>query len=93
MVYVGANDGMLHAFDADTGIEQFGVIPKAALENMGELPYRLYPHRFYVDGEPVVTDAKLGGSWKTVLAGTTAAGGRSVFMLNIDNPPGFGRTT
>ncbi|MEP6633233.1 MAG: PilC/PilY family type IV pilus protein, partial [Luteimonas sp.] len=89
MVYAGANEGMLHAFDAQTGVEQFGFIPNGVLDNMGDLGSRFYPHRFYVDGDPVVTDAKIGGAWSTVLVGTTAAGGRSVFALNVDNPAGF----
>ena len=88
-VYVGANEGMLHAFDALTGVEQFAFIPNGVLGDMGELGGRYYPHRFYVDGDPVVTDAKIAGSWSTVLVGTTAAGGRSVFALNVDNPAGF----
>lgn len=90
MVYVGANEGMLHAFDAETGVENFGFIPQAALVNMGDLPSKYYPHRFYVDGDPVVTDAKVGGAWKTVLVGTTAAGGRSIFALDVSAPGSFG---
>jgi type IV pilus assembly protein PilY1 len=56
---------------------------------MGDLAYRLYPHRFYVDGDPVISDVKAGGSWRTALVGTTAAGGRSVFALDISAPAAF----
>ncbi len=89
MVYVGGNDGMLHAFRANNGVEAFGFIPKGVLSNMGDLPFRLYPHRFYVDGNPVISDVKVGGSWRTALVGTTAAGGRSVFALDIRTPTTF----
>lgn len=37
MVYVGANDGMLHGFNATSGVEQFAYIPQTALGHMGNL--------------------------------------------------------
>lgn len=98
MVYVGANDGMLHAFDGKTGIERFAYIPTTALGHMGNLlfPYRVddkndqtFSHRYYVDGPITVSDARIGSSWKTVLVGTAGAGGRSVFALNVSSPTGF----
>lgn len=89
VVYVGANDGMFHAFDAETGNEQFAYVPNSALSNLGQLPRQEYAHRYYVDGTPVVADAKYDGSWHTVAVGTTGAGGRSVFALNVDSPDAF----
>lgn len=97
MVYVGANDGMLHAFDgrSDTtgGIERFAYIPHAVLGHMGNLLYPLDPteddqkfqHRYFVDGPVVVTDAYYGSGWKTVLMATTGAGARGAFMLNVSD--------
>ena len=108
VVYVGANDGMLHAFNANTvpcsgdtsvacaaggaGAEMFAFIPQASLRRMGELalPDALYEHRYYVDGQITVTDAKDGSTWKTVLAATMGGGGRSVFALDVSNPGSFG---
>lgn len=100
MVYVGANDGMFHAFDgratgATMGQEVFAYIPATALGHMGNLLYPYNPtdgndqkfqHRYYVDGPVAVSDAHFGGSWKTVVVGTTGAGGRSVFAMDVTNP-------
>ncbi|MDG2518903.1 pilus assembly protein [Lysobacter soli] len=91
-VFVGANDGMLHAFHGDTGVELFGYIPSAAVGYMGNLLFPSSPnfeHRYYVDGPVVVSDARLGTTWKTVLVGTAGAGARSVFGLDVTNPSSF----
>ena len=37
MVYVGANDGMLHAFDADTGQELFAYVPSTVIPHLRQL--------------------------------------------------------
>lgn len=65
MVYVGANDGMLHAFDARTGEEAFAYVPEglygtAAEPGLGKLSDPLYAHRYYVDGSPFVADLYMG---------------------------------
>lgn len=99
VVAVGANDGMFHVFDARTtssgGNELFAYIPATALGHMGNLlfPYRSlygndqkFKHRYYVDGPVNISDAYFGGGWKTVAVGTSGAGGRSVFALDITNP-------
>ena len=91
-VFVGANDGMLHAFHGDSGVELFGYIPSAAVGYMGNLLFPSSPnfeHRYYVDGPVVVSDARLGTTWNTVLVGTAGAGARSVFGLNVTNPSSF----
>ncbi len=91
-VFVGANDGMLHAFHGDTGAELFGYIPATAVGYMGNLLFPASPsfeHRYYVDGPVVVSDARLGTTWNTVLVGTAGAGGRSAFGLNVTTPSSF----
>ena len=90
MVYVGANDGMLHAFDALTGEERFAYVPQAVIPNLKELKETDYSHRFYVDGSPIAIDAFLGSSWRTVLVGSTGAGGKSMFALDVTDPDAFG---
>lgn len=90
-VYVGANDGMLHAFDAATGEEKFAFIPSDVISRLSTLSASKYNtdsslHRFFVDGTPVVSDAYFGGAWHTVLVGTLGAGGREIFALDITNP-------
>ncbi|MCB1777976.1 MAG: pilus assembly protein PilY, partial [Candidatus Competibacteraceae bacterium] len=86
MLYVGANDGMLHAFNASTGVEQFAFIPNAALANLASLSATNYSHKYFIDGSPIIGDAKIGGNWKSVLIGTTGAGGRAVFALDVTDP-------
>lgn len=92
MVVVGANDGMLHGFNASMaengngGQELFAFIPNGVFANLINLTSPTYSHRYYVDGTPRVSDAWLGNSWKTIVAGTTGAGGRSVFALDITDP-------
>lgn len=89
MLYVGANDGMLHAFNAQTGVEQFAYIPKAVFSNLSSLPDPTYNHKYFVDGSLIVSNVQINGVWKSILIGTTGAGGRSVFALDVTNPNGF----
>lgn len=85
MVYIGSNDGMLHAINGTTGVEEFAYIPKAVMSNLPLLSRTTYGHRFYVDGTPNVGDYYDGG-WKTALVGTTGAGGRAVFAMDVTVP-------
>ncbi|MFK3799915.1 pilus assembly protein [Pseudomonas sp. NPDC088444] len=90
-VYVGANDGMLHAFDTTTGVEKFAFIPSAVIANLATLTNKDYNtnsslHRYYVDSTPVIGDVYFSGAWHTILVGTLGAGGREVFALDITNP-------
>lgn len=87
-VYVGANDGMLHAFD-DTGNETFAYIPNGVLSNMAWLADPNYTHRYYVDGAMTLSDVLIDGSWQSVLVGAAGAGGKSVFAINTSNPSSF----
>lgn len=91
-VYVGANDGMLHAFNANpaTGQETFAYVPAGVYNNLAELANPDYNHKYYVDGTPVVTDAFIGGNWRTVLVSGLRGGGQSIFALDVTNPDAFG---
>lgn len=89
MLYVGANDGMLHAFNANSLTESFAFIPNAVFANLSALTATNYGHKFYVDGSPKSGDAYIGGGWKTVLVSGLRAGGKSVFALDVTNPSGF----
>jgi len=91
-IYVGANDGMLHAFDAATGAERFAFIPSAVIKNLPVLTASDYgqeggtPHRYFVDGSPVARDVYFDGQWRKVLLGSLGAGGRAVFALDVTDP-------
>lgn len=93
-IFVGANAGILHAFDArDTaagGTELFGFIPNASLRNMGRLVSQNYVHQYYVDGSMRIADAYINSAWRSVLVGSVGVGGRSVFALDVSNPSSFG---
>lgn len=92
VVVVGANDGMLHGFNAssgaDAGKELFAYVPSDIMGNLAELTENSYTHRYYVDGSPRVADAWLGSSlgWRTLAVGSTGAGGESIFALDITDP-------
>jgi len=70
MIYVGANDGMLHAFSAapaEAGgppslVEKFAYIPDAVFDNLPNLASDEYTHKYYVDGTPTVMDVFFDGS-------------------------------
>jgi len=89
IIYIGANDGMLHAIDAATGQERFAYIPNGVFANLVNLvdPYYNASHLFYVNGSPQAADVQFASdsTWHTVLAGTEGAGGKSVFALDITN--------
>ncbi len=95
MVYAGANDGMLHGFNAATGNEMFAYVPHSVIPNMPALDNPNYLHTFYVDGPVYVGDAYFGSNgsaaaWHSVLLGTTGAGGPGVFALDVTSPDSFG---
>ncbi|MBA4728165.1 MAG: pilus assembly protein PilY [Pseudomonas sp.] len=85
-VYVGGNDGMLHGFNALTGVEEFAFVPSAVFPKLNKLTGTNYSHEFYVDGSPVVADVYNGTEWRTILVGTLKAGGKSIFALDITTP-------
>jgi len=53
MVYVGTNDGMLHAFNDCDGTEAWAFIPDNLLPNLSALAERPATHSYYVDASPV----------------------------------------
>lgn len=91
MVYVGSNDGMLHAFNDETGEEDFAYMPGLLFDDESAygvqyLASKNYAHLPYVDGSPKVQDVYIGGEWKTYLVGTLRGGGRGIFTLDITDP-------
>lgn len=98
MLYVGANDGMLHAFCASTtgtctaGVERFAFIPNGVFSRLINLTQPAYnaAHKFYVNGSPVVADVQFkvaDTNWHTLLLGGLNNGGNSVYALDITTPP------
>ncbi|WP_413701423.1 pilus assembly protein [Psychromonas sp. KJ10-10] len=99
MIYVGANDGMLHAFNAsltstDAGQEAFAYIPGIlySSEDQAGLHYladKTYAHQFYVDLTPTVSDVYIENAWHTILIGGLRSGGKGIFALDISAPDNF----
>jgi type IV pilus assembly protein PilY1 len=87
-VYVGANDGMLHAFDATDGGEKWAYIPSTLIPQLYKLADAAYGanHQFYADGPIIVGDAYNGSAWKTVLVGGLGRGGRGYYAIDVTNP-------
>lgn len=104
MIYVGGNDGILHGFDADTGVEKIAYIPSALYRGakLSKLTAADYgktsnPHAYYVDGTPnvgdICADSCAGANnWKTILVGGLGGGGQGVYALNVSRPEDFSET-
>ena len=99
MIYVGANDGMLHGFDASTGQEKIAYLPSMVFSssgNLNKLTSASYVHQYYVDGSPTVGDAYSTfayncasvACWRTVLVSGLGGGGKGVFALDVTDPDG-----
>lgn len=91
MIYVNANDGMMHGFLVSSGVEQFAYIPNETVSKLNKLTDKDYVtnHTYLVDGQLKAGDAKLGDTWKTILLGSTGAGGKTVFALDVTDPANF----
>ena len=88
-IFVGANDGMLHAFNAGTGAEQFAYVPGGVdLANLASLSDPQYVHKWFVDG-PVVVSTQTQTPGTNYLVGSLGRGGRGVFGLDVSDPSGF----
>ena len=104
VVYVGANDGMLHGFNACevgftyatnivcttamAGTEVIAYVPTSVYPNLRKLTEQSYntSHLYFVDGSPMVGDAFVNGSWRSVLVGGLNSGGKGYFALDVTNP-------
>lgn len=88
MIYVGSNDGMLHAFEAMTGNEKMTFIPNAVYTDGTEKKFvnltdPNYDHRYFVDGSASVSDAFDGSVWQSYLLFGLGRGGKSVSAINV----------
>lgn len=100
LVYVGANDGILHGFDALTGEEVFGYVPNKIIDgtqgfhnDLDDFTSPFYQHDYFVDLSPRISDSYVKGStgaasraWNTILLGGLGAGGKGYFALNVTHP-------
>lgn len=88
-LFVGANDGMLHAINSATGEVEFSYIPAGldfgALATLSDPEYR---HKFFVDGGVDVT-TRAQGKGKNILVASLGRGGKGVFALDVTDPATF----
>ena len=89
VVYVGANDGLLHAFDAKNGNELWAFLPpmllskmRSAISSKSGQSVSIYG----VDGSPIVKDIFYNNRWRTVLLAGIGRGGRGYFALDVTDP-------
>ena len=99
VVYVGGNDGMLHAFSGSNGKELFGYIPGSVFTNLPALSALNFQHKYFVDGTPMTGDFEKTGStaaaplWGTLLVGGLGAGGKGFYALDITSQSSFATDT
>jgi type IV pilus assembly protein PilY1 len=96
LVIVGANDGMLHAFNATNGNEEWAFIPSSLWNKLSLLGQDPYTHQNYVDGTPTIADAYIASKdtsgtstsadWHTILVCGLREGGRSYFAMDVTDP-------
>ena len=88
-VYLQANDGMVHAFDAASGAELFAYLPQALQSYWPRLVTSAHAAGPYAEGALAAGDALVRGAWKTVLAGALGSAAQGVFALDISDPGRF----
>jgi type IV pilus assembly protein PilY1 len=85
MIYVGANDGMLHCFDDQDGEERWSFVPQDLLSNLSLL-YTPTSLQYFVDGSPVVYDYVDGsGNNNKLLIVGERRGGTNYTALDISD--------
>lgn len=85
-LYVGANDGMLHAFNATNGKELFAYVPSILnFDNLRDISRGDYSHNWFVDGPITVSSRKLTPN-QNILVGTLGRGGTGLYALDVSNP-------
>lgn len=93
MLYVGANDGMLHGFAAVDGREKLAYVPLGLHSRLARLTDPAYIHAYFVDGSPFTADLFTDGAWKTYLAVFLGAGGKGYAVLDVTDPSRFASQT
>jgi type IV pilus assembly protein PilY1 len=95
MVYVAANDGMLHAFNGTSdkvagGEESWAIIPREVLPRLHRLADTNWSklHEYTVDGTPTVGDVydPLAKEWRTIMVAPLNKGGRAYYAIDITDP-------
>ena len=89
VIFVNANDGMLHAFYDTDGKEAFAYIPGFVAGALNQIPDQDYAHFSINDSTPAVAEAFVGSQWRSVLVSGVGAGGQGLYALDVTNPETF----
>jgi type IV pilus assembly protein PilY1 len=95
-VFVGSNDGMLHAFDASVGTanagrERWAYVPSMLIPRLSALADPAYAHGYYVDGSANAGFVQHGA--RRILVGALGAGGKGLYALDITGDAGLAPRT
>jgi type IV pilus assembly protein PilY1 len=95
-VFIGSNDGMLHAFKGSDGsvagsggTELFGFIPAESVSRLKNRTQPAYTHEYFVDGAITVTPKTATTGNKNYLFALLGRGGKGLFSLDVTNPSSF----
>jgi type IV pilus assembly protein PilY1 len=83
-IYVGANDGMFHAFNSSTGVEKYAFVPyeaQARLKNLAATNYAT-AHEYFVDGDVSIAFKTTQTNSTKYLYSLLGRGGKGLFSAN-----------
>ncbi|MGE5198242.1 MAG: PilC/PilY family type IV pilus protein, partial [Rhodospirillaceae bacterium] len=85
LAFVGANDGMMHAFDARTGMEVWAYVPFNLLPKLKALRegQAVGSYQYFVDSSAKIADVKVGDKWRTYLMFGQGPGGTFYQTLDV----------
>lgn len=98
VLWVGANDGMLHGLDADSGMPLLSYVPSPLVARLGTaLAASNRDPVALMDGSPFTGDVLVSSArgfnpsgatkaWHTYLFSSLGRGGRAVFALDVSDP-------
>lgn len=92
-VFVGANDGMLHAINQITGKERWAYIPSMLIGKLKNLTTDPYVHVYFVDGQITVGNVTSASGNRRILVGGLGAGGKGLYALDITGSSGLAATS
>jgi hypothetical protein len=88
LIFVGANDGMMHAIDGRTGVEVWAFIPFNLLPKLRTLRdgQPIDGFDYFVDSSAKIADVRVDGQWRTVAVFGQGAGGTfyQAFDVSLD---------
>lgn len=86
-IFVGANDGMLHAINATNtasgGSERWAYVPSMLIPKLDTLAANPYTHDYFVDGQINIANIVVSSTPKRILVGGLGSGGKGLYGLDI----------